>query len=167
LKIAYTGSHGTGKTTSMFEYAHKCKLEFPNKKVEVFHENAAKAPKGLFNKSGTEQSQLWIFTNQIRSEIELYSTYDILICDRTCFDSIAYTKYLGFDKLADKMFDLALEHLETYYMIYFKLIKNNDFLHNCEHRDVIDLGYRKTIETYLISLYEKAGVIESETFCFI
>ena len=90
MKIAFTGTQGTGKTTAVFDEAKAAKIAFPNKSVTVFHDNAARAPKGLYNKKGTEESQLWIFTNQLRTEIELANTYDIVICDRTVFDSISY-----------------------------------------------------------------------------
>ncbi|HQF37194.1 MAG TPA: AAA family ATPase [Candidatus Dojkabacteria bacterium] len=167
MKIAFTGSHGTGKTTSMFNYAHTMKIENPNKRIEVFHENAARTPKELFNKNGTRTSQMWIFTNQIRTEIELCSLYDILICDRTCFDSIAYAMYMGFDDLAEDMFKLANHHIFTYDIIFFKQIKTNDYLKYCIHRDTEDLNYRQWIEDALIKLYEKAGIIISEKFKFV
>jgi len=167
LKVAFTGSHGTGKTTSMFNYAHTLKIENANQKIEVFHENAARAPKGLFNKNGTRESQMWIFTNQIRTEIELCSLYDILICDRTCCDSIAYAMYMGFDDLADNMFKLSLHHIPTYDMIFFKQIKTNDYLKDCQHRDTKDLNYRQWIEDNLIKLYERAGVVVSDKFKFV
>lgn len=167
MKIAFTGTHGTGKSTSVFNYAHVAKIENPTKKIEVFHENAARAPKGLFNESGTRESQMWIFTNQIRNEIELTNLYDIVICDRTCFDSIAYGIYMGFEDLTDVMFELALKHLPSYDKIFFKLIKNNDYLFKCEHRDADNLEYRQNIENILIRLYEKSGIIKLNNFVFV
>ncbi len=164
MKIAFTGSHGTGKTTSMFSYAHTAKLENPNSRVEVFHENASRAPKGLFNKKGTKESQLWIFTNQLRSEIELTNIYDIVVCDRTVLDPIAYAIYLGFQDLANKMFDLSLDHFSSYDMIIFKQIKTNDYLKDCQHRDTNDIEYRQRVETILLSLYETARIMGSEKF---
>jgi len=164
LKIAFTGAHGTGKTTSAFYYAYTAKLENPNFTVEVFHENASRAPKGLFNKSGTRESQMWIFTNQIRTEIELTSIYNILVCDRTCFDSIAYCIYLGFQDLADVMFELAMKHLPSYNKIMFKSIENNAFLFANKHRDTEDLYYQRAIEDILWKLYEKANIITADNF---
>lgn len=162
MKIAFTGTHGTGKTTSVFEYAHKMKLEHPNKRVGIFHENAANAPKGLFNKKGTDLSQLWIFTNQMQNEIALSYEYDILICDRTVMDSIAYSFYMGFDHFADKAFPLALEFLPTYDQIYFKTIKNNDYWFPSKHRESTDVDYRQRIEDYLMRLYKKAKIINTD-----
>lgn len=167
MKIAFTGTHGTGKTTSMFNYAYMAKVENPTKKVEVFHENAAKAPKNLINKSGTEESQIWIFTNQIRTEIELTSMYDIVICDRTCFDSIAYGIYMGFENLANTMFELALKHLPSYNKIFFKSIQKNNHLYKCEHRDITDLDYRQKVEDILLKLYKKTGITDTNNFIII
>lgn len=158
MKIAFTGTHGTGKTTSVFEFAQSTKMNFPSKSVAVFHDNAARAPKGMYNKKGIEESQLWIFTNQMRTEIELTNTYDIVICDRTVFDSIAYTYWLDFTDLADKMFDLALHHLNSYNQIYFKQIKTNNYSFDCDHRDTKDLEYRQNIEDILMGLYEKTNI---------
>lgn len=167
MKIAFTGSHGCGKTTAAFELCHKMKLEHPNKRVEILHENAARAPNGLFNKKGTPESQLWIFSNQMRSEIELTNFYDIVVCDRTVFDSIAYTIWLGHVDLAEDMFNLALTHLKSYDEIIFKQIKTNDYLKDCEHRDTKDLEYRRIIEDHLMKLYFKSNIISTNRFKII
>ena len=55
------------------------------------------------HKDKPKETQLWMFTNRIQMEISLLTKFDILICDRTIFDTIAYTRYFGFDKLADKI----------------------------------------------------------------
>jgi len=167
MKIAFTGTHGTGKTTSMFNYAHTSKIENPNSRVEVFHENASHAPNGLFNKKGTIESQLWIFTNQMRTEIELSNKFDILVCDRTVLDPIAYSMYMGFLNLYNKMFELALEHLPSYDIIIFKQIKTNNYLKDCQHRNSFDLDYRQRVEDILLNLYEKARIVGSDKFKFV
>lgn len=164
MKIAYTGTHGTGKTTSVFTSAKTVKLNYPSKSINVFHDNAARAPKGLYNKKGTKESQLWIFTNQMKTEIELTNIYDIVICDRTVFDSIAYTIWMGFTDLANTMFDLAIYHLNSYDEIIFKQIKTNNWLVECDHRDIKDLEYRQNIENVLMGLYEKSKIIETDKF---
>jgi thymidylate kinase len=164
LKIAFTGTQGTGKTTSVFDSAKLAKINFPNKSVSGFHDNAARAPKGLYNKKGTAESQLWIFTNQMRTEIELTNTYDIVVCDRTVFDSIAYTIWMGFEYLSNAMFDLAMHHIDSYDEVYFKQIKTNNYLFDCEHRDTKDLEYRQNIENLLMNLYIKAGITNTNKF---
>lgn len=168
MKLAFTGSHGTGKTTSVFQLACSKKMEYNNKRVGIFHENAAKAPNGLFNKKGTKESQLWIFTNQMQEEISMSYEYDILICDRTVFDSIAYTKAI-FDsnELCNKMFDLAMEHINSYDQIFFKLIKNNDYWFDCAHRETKDVKYRQDVEDELLALYERSGITKTDKFKII
>lgn len=167
MKIAFTGSHGTGKTTSVFNLAHSMKIDHPNKRVGIFHENAAKAPKGLFNKAGTDLSQLWIFTNQMQSEIALGYEYDILICDRTVMDSIAYSTYMKFTDISEKCFSLAKDFINTYDLIYFKTIQNNDFWVDSKHRDTTDGEYRKSIEEILMNLYIRAGMLSNDKFKII
>lgn len=167
MKIAFTGTHGTGKTTSAFEMCHKMKLEYPNKRVEILHENASKAPNGLFNDKGTEEAQLWIFANQMQSEISLTHSFDIVICDRTIFDPIAYTIYKGFIDLSNKMIDMALIHLQSYDQIIFKTIQNNNYLADCVHRDTNNLEYRQRIEEFLLRLYEKVGLKTDNRFKII
>jgi len=167
MKIAFTGSHGTGKTTSMFNQAHISKIENPNLTVGVFYDNASLAPNGLFNKKSTNESQLWIFTNQMRNEIELSYIYDIIICDRTILDSVAYTGYMGYQRLYDKMFNLAIEHLSSYDMIYFKQIKHNEYWTKCKYRDIHDAEYRQRVEDILLNLYERAKISTLDKFKLI
>jgi len=165
--LANYSKYKGGKTTSVFETAYKMKLEHPNKRVGIFHENAAKAPNGLFNKKGTDLSQLWIFTNQMQNEIALGYEYDILICDRTVFDSIAYSIYMGFNNFANKAFPLALEFLPTYTEIYFKSIKNNNYCFDVSHRETKDIEYREKVEEILLDLYNKSGITNTNIFKFV
>lgn len=44
MKIAVSGTHGTGKTLKMFELAKDYKLKYPNKEVTVITEIARKCP---------------------------------------------------------------------------------------------------------------------------
>ena len=56
LHIAYSGTHGTGKTTSVFDTASFCKMQFPNKSVHVITEKASESPFKI-NKETTQDSQ--------------------------------------------------------------------------------------------------------------
>ena len=167
MKIAFTGTQGTGKTTSCFDLAKKMKIEHPNKRVTVFHENASQAPKGQFNKNGSIEGQLWMFTSRVCKEIELTNLFDIVICDRTILDHIAYCYQFKQEDIARKMFDLSFFHLDSYDKIYFKLIKNNDYLFDVSHRDSKDLDYRQNIENLLIDVYKSAGLIGTDKFEFV
>ena len=65
-----------------------------------------------------------MFSKQIQEEIELLGYNDILICDRSLVDYVAYTYYL-FPYLADKMFEFLRYHIETYDKIIFKSLDKN------------------------------------------
>jgi thymidylate kinase len=151
---SFTGTHGVGKSTSVFDTAHKLKLSEKDKTVAVLMEVAKESPFAI-NKQTTPSSQMWIFTSQFQKELELMNRFHIVVTDRTVFDSIAYTKVAGFKDLADKMFELALYHAPIYTKIYFKLIKNNDFLINDGVR-IIDRTFRQNVEDELIGLYDEA-----------
>lgn len=153
LKIAYTGSHGTGKTTSVYETAQKMKLQHPNKSVGILTENAKDSPFNI-NKNTCNKSQLWIFTNQISRELELETKYDILICDRTIMDSIAYTMHSASMDLSEKMYELAIKHMSSYSEVFFKTIQKNNFLIEDGVRDGTDRQYQQEIEDKLKALYD-------------
>ena len=157
MKISFTGTHGTGKTTSVLKTAYDYKLKYPNKNIDILTENAKHSPLPI-NKKATEESQLWIFTNQIQKEIAVLSKSDVLITDRTIVDSIAYTKRRGFDKLAEKKLELAKYYISTYNTIYLKLIKNNDYCFQDSLRVHDDSTFRQEIEDILIEYYKQLDI---------
>ncbi len=58
--IAFSGTHGTGKTTSVFKLAYELKMENPTLKIGVLQETARTCPHPI-NKDTTPQAQSWIF----------------------------------------------------------------------------------------------------------
>lgn len=150
--IAYTGTHGTGKTTSVFERAREEKIANPDKKVGIICENAAFSPFPINTKT-THDSQLWIFTSQLCKEIEMSQKYDILICDRTICDSIAYTVVAGFADLYDAMMKMAEHHITRYNEISFKTVEKNDWLHADGLRDAANTNWRMIVESKLKQIY--------------
>jgi len=154
IKISFTGSHGTGKTTSVLERARELKLAHPTKKISVLTEVASECPFEL-NKASREESQVWIFTNQCRREVEYSRKSDYLVCDRTVCDSIAYSIANNLDcKLISGMMKMAAFHINSYSEIYFKTIKNNDWWYADGLRDSSDLEWRKKVEEYLLEVYD-------------
>jgi hypothetical protein len=150
--IAFTGTHGVGKTTSVYKKAHDLKIQLPDKKVGVFNENAAWCPFPI-NEGTTRDAQLWMFTNQISTEMEYLSRYDIVVSDRTCVDCIAYSIYRGFDDIAEKMIEFSRCHIHRYKEVYFKEIEKNPWALEDGFRSVEE-HFRKNIELILKSLYE-------------
>lgn len=153
-KISFTGTHGTGKTTNVLQTALDFKMNFPKYNIEVFTENAKYSPYKI-NKEACEESQLWIFTNQIQQELYLLSKSDILITDRTCIDSIAYSYRRGFKQLANKKLELVKSYIHSYDIIYFKSILNNNYCFEDNTRIHNDDTFREEIEEILLELYHK------------
>lgn len=164
--ISFTGSHGTGKTTAVFKAAHRLKLRHPNKKIGTLAENASRCPYPI-NKEMTPEGQLWIFTSQIKDELSLIQQYDILVCDRTCVDAIAYTMVAGFTGLAEAMVQLALTHIHRYHTIIFKSTHQNQYLFRDGLRCVDDPLFRNRVETTLHSLYRRLGVDDGGKINFL
>jgi hypothetical protein len=165
MNVAFTGSHGTGKTTAAFKSCYELKLDYPNKKVGILYDLNRFAPK--FNKNGDEASQSWIFHNRISEENKMSDRYPILVCDRTIFDVIAYSYYLTLYGLAKDQLAVAKLRINFYDKIIFKTIKNNDYLTDNNCRDVNDLNFRKDIEDILMDIYKELGITKSSKFVVV
>lgn len=153
LFVSFTGSHGTGKSTSVFQKAFDLKIQYPNKSLTVICENAKHSPFKI-NKETSTKSQMWIFCNQLQQELYMYSHYDIIVTDRTIIDAIAYTKVAGLNTLTNSMLEMAKQHINIYNDIFFKTIDNNPYFHEDGVRDGKDLIFRKEIEICLKEIYE-------------
>lgn len=125
-KIGIMGSHGTGKTTLAFKLAAEHKAADPGKNVTIVSEVARRCPLPI-NKETTLEAQVWIFCHQLASEIEAEAKNDIVICDRTLLDNLAYFKrlfVLGYEgdddeRLFHRLFKIAIDWLSTYDKLYF------------------------------------------------
>ncbi len=113
--IAVTGTHGTGKTTLTFQLAYHYKQEGAN--VKIIQEVARACPFPL-NKEMTFETALWIFYEHSRKELEASKDHDIVICDRTSFDSFVYASYLNID-IPLGLEKHAKDNLKYYNDIYF------------------------------------------------
>ena len=153
MKIAYSGTHGTGKTTRVFEKAKELKVKFPKKTVGVLSENVIHCPLPV-NKETTTLSQLWIFCDQMKNEIEMSTRFDILVCDRSIFDSIAYMWRID-RETAESLLEVGRRFLDTYDVIYFLRAKNNEYLVENELRNGTDREFREEIDRILEEIYFK------------
>jgi len=87
MKIAFIGSHGTGKTTLCFQLAaHLKRLDFH---VDLVKEVARSCPLPL-NRETTLDAQRWILHRQITDEIAACHEHDVVVCDRAALDNYAY-----------------------------------------------------------------------------
>ena len=158
MKIAFTGTHGTGKTTAVYEMASAMKKNpiYSGKSIGILLEVPRHCPFSI-NTSASDKSQLWMFTTQIQQELELSRHYDILICDRCIMDPIAYAKYNEQDELVESSMPLALYHMKTYDEIIFKTIINNDYLFEDGVRDT-GKEFRQGVEEILLDLFKENDI---------
>jgi len=155
MKIAFSGTQGTGKTTAMYKLAYEMKMKYPSGIVSIISEVARESPFPI-NTNSTEDSQWWIFNEQIRRENDYTKRtrpYDsILICDRTVMDAVAYTRYRGFDW--EKMYEQAVVHMKTYDTVYFHCTEVHPYNFPDTIRSTDDL-FRENIESLLLDLYSR------------
>lgn len=153
MKIAFSGTHGTGKTTRTLMKAVELKKQYPTKIVRTLYEVATDCPFGI-NQEASETGQIWIFANQIKYEIELLAKSDILICDRTIADCLAYSEYFGFKHLADSLKPAIEYWLGTYEQIYLLAPEQNEYCFNDGIRAANDVKFRNEVHEILCSIYE-------------
>ncbi|MFW5957777.1 MAG: AAA family ATPase [Desulfosalsimonas sp.] len=157
--IAFTGTHGTGKTTAVYREAARLCMKHPGRRIGVVLETASQCPFPI-NKQGSKLSQQWIFHTHISRELDALQHYDTIVSDRTCVDAIAYTWVLGFHALALAMQNIAAHHLAHYQRIIFRQAKNNPYCHEAPHRETTDAMYRAEVESELECLYNRLGAME-------
>ena len=113
--IAITGTHGTGKTTLSFQLAAEYKKLGAN--VKIIQEVARSCPFPLNDKM-TRETALWIYHEHSKKELEACHDHDVVICDRTSFDSFVYAEAIKID-IDEFLKECAKNHLSDYEDIYF------------------------------------------------
>lgn len=155
--IAYSGVHGTGKTTAVYEAAAQYKKKGYN--VGIILETARKCPLPVLSlecKKPSVQAQQWIFARQIQEEIEAAMRYDIVVTDRTIVDVIAYTRHFQYRSTAYAMESMAYQF--KYEEVHFKTLLQNDYCIDDGFRYTDDPELRCNIERIMIGLYEKLQI---------
>ncbi len=155
--VAVSGTHGTGKTTSVYNLARMLKIAHPDKTVAPLIEQASVCPYDI-NGVSSGVSQMWLFTSQIARELELLSQFDIVVSDRCVVDVIAYTRFFGFEDLADNMFSLAWSHMTSYRQIYFRDAELNEFCFPDGLRDSSDRVFRQEVQRIMLDVYKEMGL---------
>ncbi len=113
--IAITGTHGTGKTTLSFQLAAEYKKLGAN--VKIIQEVARTCPFPL-NAEMTRETALWIYHEHSKKELEACRDHDVVICDRTSFDSFVYAECLDLN-IPVEVSQCAYNHIFEYNILYF------------------------------------------------
>lgn len=154
--IAFSGTHGCGKSSLAYILASKLKLA--GKNVIVLDELARRCPFRI-NKDADERTQVWIICKQITEELELIDKVDYLIVDRGLLDSFCYNRVVSksVEQLTtcDSLFSYIMQHIQQYYrMIYVPDKDSFNFQMNDGIRD-LDKQFRDDVFFEMDKLYYK------------
>ena len=113
MKIAFIGTHGTGKTTLACELGAELKKQ--NRNAIPLLEVARDCPFPISEKT-TLNAQVWIMASQIAREIELSKQFQDVVCDRSILDNYIYLYHkFGYQQ---PYFNLTKEWLKTYDFLF-------------------------------------------------
>ncbi len=109
MKIAFIGTHGTGKTTLAYDLVSKLK----KRGIDVgFLSEVARSCPFPINRETTKKSQIWIMLSQIIKELEAEEKTEVLVSDRSVLDGYCY--YVNKFGRSEILEPLVREHLKTY-----------------------------------------------------
>lgn len=154
MKIAYSGTFGTGKTYSTYMKAMELKRQYPEKEVATLVNVERECPLPI-NKDTNFEAQMWILSRKIQEEIHLSKIYDHLVCDCTVMDVVAYVYAAGLPEFV-QMYKLASAWVDSYDEIYIKNTSRNNWLQNDGCRET-DKSYRSQVENILTDLYDNSS----------
>lgn len=112
--IAFSSTHGTGKSSLCYSLTSKMKLN--GYSVIVLDELARENPFPI-NKEANIKSQYWMIFSQILKEIVKSERYDYIICDRSVIDALIYGKILHI--LNDDLDKFLVNYIKTFYLTIF------------------------------------------------
>ncbi len=90
MKVAFIGSHGTGKTTLCYDLVGALKKQGVN--ADMVKEVARLSPLPVNRKTSLD-AQTWILMTQVAEEIRSASQHDVVVCDRSVLDNYAYLMF--------------------------------------------------------------------------
>jgi len=166
VKIGITGAHGVGKTTFLYKLASDYKTKKPELSVGILPEVARYCPMPI-NRKTVIESQQWIFCTQMAEELKHSYLNDVLICDRTILDNIAYAKYAGFDSWCENALNIAVPFLATYTEIIYIRPSGKD-VYDDGVRDT-DIAFQYAIDDilskYMLEYIENVGCFRKTHNC--
>lgn len=163
IKVALTGTHGTGKTTAAGQLAARLAEEFPGLKIAQVGEVARQCPMPI-NQATTPEAQQWLFHTQIAAELAAGATNpDIIICDRCGLDNLVYAwtamakaemdgDPAGWGFLEEALYYFRVTWLATYSLVFWLRpsypLANDGVRDTDPHfQDVVDFGFSHLIAT--------------------
>ena len=139
MKIAFIGTHGTGKTTICHETVATLKKSGIDS--DFIGEKARECPFEI-NESTTKNAQEWIIFEQYLRELEFGRIANVIICDRSVLDGYVYYYYkFGRNELLEHF---VKEKIKTY-SVLFKVPINQNYLYNDGTRS-INPAFQKGID---------------------
>ena len=157
--VAFSGTHGTGKTTAVYSCAAMLKRRNQRAEVGIICEVARRCPLPIVRRGCSAvnpDAQRWIFTSQMAEEITAMKRYDLVVADRTVVDCIAYTRAGGLHELARAMMTMAGEHMHVYREIYFKPAADCRYCADDGLRN-LDEDFRLRVEREMLEIYHALG----------
>ncbi len=152
--VAYSGTHGTGKTTSALQLATDLKIYYPTKSVHILCDLEAFCPYPI-NKETCEKTQAWLFAHHLQQLLTAVQRFDIVVLDTTLADIVAYSYVAGFTGQAESMMQFFIYHINYYSEIHVKAIQDNAFWYPDGIRDAKDIDFRQQVEDALIDIYTR------------
>lgn len=151
--IAFSGTHGTGKSSVAYNLASQ--LKFAGNGVVVCDELARECPLPINQEAG-ELTQYWIISSQMRREIKLMNRYDVVVSDRSVFDALAYGTVL---KVMSDSWGWVLSHyINTYYKGLYLLDLDGFDYHVSDGVRDMDVSFRTAVHNQLVTLYDQFKV---------
>lgn len=158
--VAFSGAHGTGKTTSVFSLAKQAKIDNShNGNIGVIMETSRMCPLPVMSagcNQPSEAAQEWIFARQLQQETEMAHKFGLVISDRTLVDCAAYTRFFKYDALADAMESVILAR-KPYREVFFKTILNNPYCVYDGFRNT-NILERAEIEHIMLNAYKRLNI---------
>jgi len=115
MKVAFIGTHGTGKTTLCYDLTAALKRQGRN--ADMVKEVARLSPLPI-NRRTSLEAQTWILMTQVAEEIRSASAHDIVVCDRSVLDNYAY---LALATGRQKPIERFVDHWRKTYDIHSKV----------------------------------------------
>lgn len=129
--IAVSGAHGSGKSTLTYQIAGALKVN--NWSVGIVSE-AARSSHYLMSGNRGPEMHLEVFSLHVLREIRAARIYQIVVCDRSIFDFLAYA-YVRFPR--DSYATKAMAAFGTHYRGTYNLILKTTASYGNADRDVI------------------------------